>query len=202
MERLIYNIIYTNIIDIFNNPILFFPSNNYNVKTNISSIIKFLLYSGIIIFILTQNWKLLIVILVFVIVLKTFAKKAISFNEQLIEKNKSNFNCKKSTLNNPMGNIDSKENLKKEFCPLQENKMENNIKYNFYFNSNDLFEKENVTRPFITMPSQTHPNNLNNFTSYLYNFDALTCKTNSINCMFNNDLRYNKNTFLVKNQIK
>lgn len=53
-------------------------------------------------------------------------------------------------------------------------------------------------RPFITMPSQTHPNNINNFTSYLYNFDAPTCKTNGMNCMFNEDLRYHKNTFLTK----
>jgi hypothetical protein len=205
MERLIYDIIDKNIVDTFANPTLFVPSNNYNVKTNISSIIKFLLYSGIIIFILTQNWKLVIVILVFIIVLKFFSKKAISFNEKLIEKNKQKNDCKKSTLNNPTGNVllyDSNEILNKEFCPLQEKEMDDNIKYNFYFDSKDIWQSKNYMRSFITMPSQTHPNNLSKFTSYLYNFDAPTCKINGVNCMFNEDVRYHKNTFLEKKIIK
>lgn len=145
MERIIYDIINTNIIDTFNDPTLFFPSNNYNVKKNISSIIKFFLYSGIIILVLTQNWKIMIIIMVFVIVLKKFSKKAISFNEELIEKNNQITNCKKSTLNNPTGNAllyDSEEILNKKFCPLQEKEMDNNIKYNFYFDSKDLWQKK------------------------------------------------------------
>jgi len=53
-------------------------------------------------------------------------------------------------------------------------------------------------RSFITMPSQTHPNDIDKFLSYLYDFNSQTCKTDAVNCLFNDDLRYHKNDFLSK----
>lgn len=202
MDRLFYDIIDTHIIKTFIDPINFFPSNKQNIKSNISSIVKYLLYASIILMLLTNNWHLIILLIVFAIAIKITTKPIIKYNEERIEKQNNITNaCRKSTVDNPTGNVllyTPQDELGQAFCPLQEKEMDKNIKYNFYFDSKDIWQKRNNMRPFITMPSQTHPNDLDKFTTYLYNFKAPTCKTNAVNCMFNEDLRYHKNTFLDK----
>jgi hypothetical protein len=201
MDRIFYDIIDTNILKLFTNPTLFFPSNKYDIKTNIDSIIKFFIYISLIIILLTNNWKLVIVIIIFSLILKIFTYKSISLNNEIIKTNDIRLKCRKTTVDNPTGNVllyTPDNELDYNLCPLQETEMDNNIKYNFYFDSKDLFQKKNNMRPFITMPSQSHPNDIDKFTSYLYNFKGSTCKTGAVNCMFNEDLRYHKNEFLSK----
>lgn len=202
MDRLIYDIIDTNLIKIFNDPIVFFPSNKQNIKSNVSSSVKYLLYTSIIILLLTNNWHFAILLIILALCLKTVTKPAIEFNEERLNQQNNIINaCRKSTVDNPTGNVllyTPQEELNQSFCPLQEKEMDKNIKYNFYFDSKDIWQKKNNMRPFITMPSQSHPNDLDKFTTYLYNFKAPACKTNAVNCMFNEDLRYHKNTFLDK----
>jgi hypothetical protein len=201
MERIIYDIINTNIIKLFEKPTIFFPSNKFDIETNVNAIIKFLLYSSVIILFLTNNWKLPVVIIIFIIIFQIISKKSINVNNEMIEKNHINHKCRKSTVDNPMGNVllyTPINELNYKACPDQTDNMDKNIKNNIYFDSKDLFLKKNNIRPFITMPSQVHPNDINAYKTYLYNFEAPTCKTNGLNCMFTNDLRYNKNSFLDK----
>ena len=202
MDRLFYDIIDTHIIKTFNDPTIFFPSNKYNVKTNVFSIPKFFLYASLIILLVTNNWYLAIILVIFALVFRTITKPAIEYNESRLQQQNNIINaCRKSTVDNPTGNVllyTPQEELGQAFCPLQDKEMDKNIKYNFYFDERDLWQKKNNMRPFITMPSQTHPNDINKFTDYLYNFKAPTCKTNALNCVFNNDIRYHKNTFLAK----
>jgi hypothetical protein len=202
MDRIIYDIIDNNIIKLFDKATIFFPSFKYDVNTNIEAIVKFLLYSSIIILLLTNNWKLLVVIIIFTIIFKIFTHNSISLAyDEINKKNDIKYKCRKSTIDNPTGNVllyTPNTELDKKFCPNQDKEMDKNIKYNYYYNSSDLFQTKNNMRSFITMPSQTHPNNIDNFKSYLYNFEVPNCKYDSVNCMFNNDLRYHKNTFLDK----
>jgi hypothetical protein len=107
--------------------------------------------------------------------------------------------CRKSSINNPMGNsllYTPVDDLNLKLCKLQEKQIDDNVKFNVYNDSSDLFLKKNNIRSFITMPSQTHPNDIDSFKNYLYNFDHQTCKVDQINCMFNEDVRYHKTDFV------
>jgi len=201
MERIIYDTINTNIIQLFDNPTVFFQSNKFDIDTNINAIIKLLIYSTVVILFLTNNWKLSIIIIVFTFIFKIVFKKSVSVNNEIIEKNDIKYKCRKSTVDNPMSNVllyTPVDELSHKACPNQTEIMDKNIKNNIYYDSSDLFLKKNNIRPFITMPSQIYPNDIESFKNYLFNFEAPTCKTNGLDCMFTNDLRYNKNSFLDK----
>ena len=202
MDRIIYDLINTNIIQLFNNPTIFYPSSLFDVETNISSVIKFGLYASLIIILLTNNFKLAILIIIFIILLTIYSRKSVVTynnisNANFLENNK----CRKSTIDNPTANAllyTEQDELNYKMCANQDDDIDKNIKHNFYFDSHDLWFTRNNMRPFITMPSQTHPNDIDKFTSYLYNFKAPTCKTDALNCVFNDDVRYHKTNFIDK----
>jgi hypothetical protein len=167
----------------------FFPSKKYNTLENRDAIIKFLIYAAILIYIFQNDDKMIkiIVILIIVtyIVFKLINRRS---NEQ--------FNCRNTTLENPLGNILLYDtDYDKKVCDNNE-KIQNNLDYNVYYNSKDLFKKENnLRRQFIFMPSQTVPNDIQKFKENLYQFSNDTCKINSKNCMYNEDIRYHKKYF-------
>ncbi len=138
---------------------------------------------------MTQYWKLIIVLIITFIILNILMKM---MNDIKIQRElKAIPKCRKSTIDNPMGNVLlGDKNLDEKLCPNQN--INDNLTYNIYYNEEDLFKTKNNTRPFITMPSQTYPNDMEQFKKFLYNFDNPTCKLNSKNCMFNEDIRYHK----------
>jgi hypothetical protein len=99
--------------------------------------------------------------------------------------------CRKSTIDNPMGNVLLYDDYNSKLCSKED--IDTNLNYNYYYDSTDLFLKKNNTRSYITMPSQTHPNDIDKFKKYLYNFNNPSCKYNSIDCIINNDIKYYKN---------
>ena len=99
--------------------------------------------------------------------------------------------CRKSTIDNPMGNVLLYDDYNNKLCSKED--IDTNLNYNYYYNSTDLFLKKNNTRSYITMPSQTHPNDIDKFKKYLYNFNNPSCKYNSIDCIINNNIKYYKN---------
>lgn len=108
--------------------------------------------------------------------------------------------CKKSTIDNPMGNVllyTDIEDMDNKLCSNDKN-VDKNLKYNIYYYSRDLYSKGTNTRSFITMPSHTNPNDIKEYYKYLYYLDNPSCKVNSMNCMYNSDIRYHKNEFLIK----
>ena len=184
--------IYNNILNILGDPIIFFPSSNNDLKENKNAMIKYILYVIIVIGILTQNWKLIILLVVVLIVLEIYMNQMININKEKIHKPEI---CRKSTIDNPMGNVLlGDNNLDEKLCKNQ--KIDNNLNYNVYYNENDIFKTNNYLRPFITMPSQTHPNDIGQFKKYLYNFDNPTCKLNNLNCMYNEDIKYHKTDYI------
>jgi lipopolysaccharide export LptBFGC system permease protein LptF len=200
MERVVNDLLQNYISNYIGDPLLFFPSNKFNVETNSKAICKYLLYSALAISILTGNWKIVVVLIVALIILQIFTHTTIDAHNFLEDKKNAYKNkCRASTLDNPMGNLliyNDPDDYENKLCEHQEKKIDDNLKYNIYYDSKDLFQKKNNTRPFITMPSQTHPNNIDAFKKYLYDFNAPTCKLDSYNCMYNNDIRYHKNSFL------
>lgn len=108
---------------------------------------------------------------------------------------------KQSTHDNPMGNImlySAFDEYDKQFDHLQtENQINSNLEYNMYYDLTDIFKKKNNTRPFITMPSTTQPNDKNAYKEFLYDFKDDTCKLNSKNCMYNTNLKQNKSIFFA-----
>lgn len=166
----------------------FFPSKNYNTLENRDAIIKFLIYVAILIYIFQNDDKMIKIAIILIIV--TY----ISFN-LMNRKIDEQFNCRKTTLENPMGNILLYDtDYHKKVCDDNKN-IQNNLDYNVYYNSKDLFKRDNNLRQFITMPSQTIPNDIQKFKENLYQFNDDTCKINSKNCMYNEDIRYHKKYF-------
>jgi hypothetical protein len=197
-----YNQITSQIGEIFSDPASFIPTQNNNIETNKNAIIKYFIYAGIIIGILTQNWKLIIFFLACMIITQLVGSKMIYVKEYRKKEFDKKYNqCRKSTIDNPMGNVllyTPNDELDQKVCKFQDKQIEKNLRFNVYNDSSDLFLKKNNVRPFITMPSQTYPNDIDKFKKYLYYFDNPTCKTDTMNCMFNEDLRYHKNDFYDK----
>jgi hypothetical protein len=157
---------------------------------------------------MTKNYQIIIFLIILIIVFKIIKSNIIYQSNNLnldsnpnSNPNQQNIKCKKSTLDNPMGNpllYSSNDELNNTFCKSQDKLLDTNIKYNMYYNSADLFQKQNNTRSFITLPSQTYPNDINQYKKYLYSIDKPNCKIDGQNCMYNEDLRYHKNYYIGK----
>ena len=179
------------LINIFNNPLIFFPTSTQNFEQNKNAIIKFIIYSSIIILLFTGNISIFIICVIIAILIAITCNKIITAKQSFDIKNYDNNNkCRKSTIENPMGNIllyTPADKMNEKLCDNQEKKIEDNLTYNIYYDSHDLFNKKNNTRSFITMPSQTHPNDIDKFKKYVYFFGNPTCKSDGLDCMFNED---------------
>ena len=205
MENLLtkyYNQITSEIGEIFKDPTLFVPIINNDIKSNKNAIIKYLIYAGIIVGFLTQSWNLIIFFLVCLILTQLIGSKMISIKNNIKKNYEEKYTqCRKSTINNPMGNAllyTPVNELDQKVCKFQDKQMDQNLRYNIYNDSSDLFLKKNNVRPFITMPSQTYPNDIDKFKKFLYYFDNPSCKFDKMGCMYNEDLRYHKTDFYDK----
>jgi hypothetical protein len=149
------------------------------------------------ILIVLRSWNLVIFIsitILFIIFIRSILINSNNKNNKLMEK----MYCRKSDIHNPMGNVllyTKNDELEYNICPNED--VESKLRFNVYNDRKDLFLRRNNVRPFITMPSRYHPNDINNVKNNLYNFNESSCKLNGTNCMFNEDLRYHKNYFLT-----
>jgi hypothetical protein len=162
-----YNWISSNMNYIIDDPLKFVPSSKYDFEQNKNAIIKYILYAGIIIGIMTRNYKLVIMLfvsLIFIQIIGSNINSTKSESDKIINSRQNV--CRKSTINNPMGNTllyTSENELGQSLCKLQDKEIDKNLKYNVYYDSKDLFLKKNNTRSFITMPSQSHPNDIDKY---------------------------------------
>jgi len=187
-------------IEYFRDMMIFFPSRNLDWKQNKNSIIRFCVYLMIVIGFLTKNWNLVITLLVIAIIIEVSGSALIE-KKIIFDAQKNYKPCRKSTVENPMANVllyTDIDKMNQDVCHLQHDKIDKNLRYNVYYDSKDLFLKKQNLRSFITMPSDTHPNNFDQFKKYIYHLDNPTCKTDATNCMFNEDLRYHKSYFMAK----
>ena len=112
--------------------------------------------------------------------------------EEKIAAIKKHLSCRRSTINNPMANIlplDQEPSL--EACDDEpEEKIQNNLFWNYYEDENDLKAKTRL-RAFITMPITSIVNKRTNFLNFMYE-PKQKCKSDGIGCEDYRDLRYNK----------
>ena len=145
-----------------------------------------------------NRWDILIIFLVFISTSYLITSYIIDTNQNHNQKIDNQY-CRKSDINNPMGNVllyTHEDKLEYDICPNEN--IDSNLRFNIYNNSKDLFLRKNNIRPFITMPSIHHPNNIDNFKNNLYNFNDESCKLTGTNCMFNENIKYHKNYFITK----
>ncbi len=194
------NIIKKLIGDIFLEPYIFFPSKKNTAEQNKNAIIRFFLYASIIIIIITNNYKLVVLLIILIIIVQLIGSKVLSTRKTYdkIREDKEKI-CRKSDINNPLGNAllyTPIEELNLKLCRNEDDKIKSNLMHNVYNDSYDLFLKKNNLRSFITMPSQTHPNDIDSFKKYLYYFDNPSCKMNGLYCAVNEDLKYHKTNYM------
>lgn len=109
--------------------------------------------------------------------------------------------CTKPTDNNPFMNFllsDYIDNPNKPSACNIVNELDrdkinddatNKFNINLYRDLDDLFEKKNSQRQFYTTAVTTNPNDQKAFAEWLYKVPE-TCKTNQVNCLKYEDLRY------------
>jgi len=181
----------------------FFPIRNYNLDYNMYIIFRFLFYSFILILILSNNK--LIKIILFIILIITFIClyliESKNVNDIIYEEKINNFikeKCRKSTINNPMSNILNTmetDDLNLNNCDDKINNkklIDNNLSYNIYSNSTDLFDRKTNKNNFITI-NTSYPNDTKKFKEFLYNFNDNNCKNDGLICRTYDDIRYHKN---------
>ena len=69
-------------------------------------------------------------------------------------------------------------------------KISDNLNYNFYRNESDLYNQKNGNSVFVTNSNTIHPNNLDEVKNFLYNIESNNCKTGGVNCMNWYDIKY------------
>lgn len=175
----------------------FFPNSKYKYYRNINSIIRLLIYSIISLLIYGGNKELILFIIILLIIINLIGKikfNNININNQI----KKEIKCRKSTINNPMSNIlitMNNEELNIPACNENINSkklIEENLNYNVYYNSKDLFKKKTGNIKYVKNPSSIYPNNNKEYLNYLYDLNSNNCKINSKNCIGWYDVKYNK----------
>ena len=174
----------------------FFPKDNRLSNKNIYSIFRFLLYSFIIILLISDKYKLklLLFIILFIffislILLEDKDDKSIKniLYEDEINKFKT-ITCRKSTINNPMSNILNtmdEQQLDMNICNENINNdklIEDNLTYNLYSYSTDLYDRKTNKNKFISINNNNYPNNITDYKQFLYNFNDNNCKVDSMMC--------------------
>lgn len=184
-EFWIYNpsILFTKISDIF-------PSETTNTFNAISrywlvTFIIFLIFSN-------YKWSYLCGIGFIVTTFLGYIYTKDMIREEKIKYIKKHQSCRRSTINNPMGNLlplDPQSHL--EACDDEpQEKIHDNLFWEFYEDQDNLTAKTKL-RAFITMPITSIVNKRKDFLNFMYQ-PTLKCKTDGIGCYDYRDLRFNK----------
>ena len=154
---------------------------------DIDLIIKILIILIIILF--TLNEPIYICLIIFILLILNNNIKQKKINKKI---------CRNSTINNPYGNIlitTDENKLNIDSCNIKDEIIQNNVEYNHYFNSNDLFKNKNNNRVYIKYKTK-YPNDLNEFIDNLYKSDDKICKLNSYDCGKKNSLKFDRYNYI------
>lgn len=113
--------------------------------------------------------------------------------EDKIKQIKTHLQCRRSTINNPMGNLmplDEEPNIEACLDEPQE-KIDNNLYYEFYEDEDDLTAKTRL-RSFITMPVTSLIGDRKSFLEFAYGENMSRCKHDGVRCERSRDIRYSK----------
>lgn len=192
----------------------FVPNSDNNEIENLNSIVRFGIYSSILLAIYNRNAKYLFLfiipfILTYILYLYLDLESSIeNFNNTLnaqVDTDKYTL----PTLNNPMMNVmvneytKSKDDIdyetdRKEAYPVNDNSeeayyvkkdMENKLNFNVFKDISDIYNNKHSQRNFYTMPNTTVPNDLNKFLDFVYDKEKRPiCKNNRYYCNIYNSM--------------
>jgi hypothetical protein len=182
----------------------FFPTPNMTYHEKINSIIRFTLYLVIILILFKNNYRVLYILVI--VLLLTYGMSLIenvenekekeSFKKQNLAVSKSTKKeCVKPTTENPFMNVlltDYKEGSKrnnKEACDIDNKNVVKNMKDKYderlFRSVDDIYMNNSGDRQFYTMPVTDIVNDQTGFAKWLYDRGP-TCKQGNIEQCFNN----------------
>jgi len=183
------------------------PDTSFDLNRKLNSIMRFCIYFSIISFILNGNSTSFFVAFIAMIVTIFIYKNQINKSNKLVESMsldlKTDNECIKPTLNNPLMNLnlyDINKNGDKGACSLVSNKnIENEVKnildIGLPKGSGDIYNNNNGQREFYTTPNTKPAADVETFRDWCYQTPK-TCKEgNGLQCSANitNDLTRNYN---------
>jgi len=168
-----------------------YPTDTNN---NINAISRYFLITSIIFIIFTSyKWAYICGIGFVLTTLIGYIYTKNEDREDKIKKIKKHLECRRSTINNPMGNLvplDEEQNIEACLDEPQE-KIDYNLYYEFYEDENNINSKKKL-RNFITMPVTSLLSNRKSFLEFTYEENKLKCKYDGVGCERLRDIRYSK----------
>lgn len=190
----------------------FFPTMDMTLEEQLNSVVRFSIYSGILLYLYNENYLMLYIPIVGFALTKVIydVRKTNNTNEKMLneevpdEKEEENNiieldgkECIKPTKDNPFMNPNHTDNMenKVESCPSDNKgiREEMNEKFmnNLYQDVSDVFGRNTSSRQFYTMPNTQYPNNQHDFAKWLYGSTG-QCKSVDLNKCIHKDLRQNR----------
>lgn len=159
------------------------PSKNMTLEEKINAIVRFFIYFGIVLALVSSNYKYLffgivVCLLSFLIYEyeKTIKKEKTKFMDENNITIVNNDLCTKSTVDNPFMNnsiLDYSDNPNRpKACDIENEDIkeivESNFNKNLFKNVSDLYGKMSSQRQYYTMPSTTIPNDRDKFMNWCF----------------------------------
>jgi hypothetical protein len=193
----------------------FFPVLTMTNNEKMNAIMRFTIYSTVILLLYHKNLNVLLIPF-FVSLVTLYVYKFNNVEDKTIEKeNFTLFECQAPSDNNPFMNTLVTDvgvyKPKKEACLVEqkEKEIENEFHKGLYKDINDIYDKNNSQRQFFTMPNTKEygikHGDTGKFANWLYNLGQPTCKedtkecTNSFTYFENDERRYPR--LLLKEEI-
>jgi hypothetical protein len=173
----------------------FFPSPKMTLEEKLNAIMRFGIYSSIILILLFKNYLYLYILIGFMIFTTLIYKFSNNDLKKKYQKEEFKpfyddipFGRTVPSKNNPFMNINlitdpkNKPEAAKSYNNEKiRNMIENNFDTNLYKDVGDLYSKSNNQREYYTMPSTTLPNDQTSFAKWCYLVPP-TCKENTLYC--------------------
>lgn len=193
----------------------FFPTANMSFEERLNAITRLSVYLGLVLFLYTtRRWTLYIPMVGHAVAILIYRSRypdggaapavttdrdSFRYNEHYNAdgetKTLKREGCTAPTRNNPFMNVMMDEwtgdPTRPQACAADreiKDNIEDHFNYNLYKDVNDVFNKNNGQRQFMTMPYTTIPNDQTNFAKWLYAVPT-TCKEDSTNCLRREDVR-------------
>jgi hypothetical protein len=169
----------------------FIPLKDFTLEETLNSLMRFSIYSTLLMFIFFDEWRLL---------LFPFFMSGITIYFYYSHRDYYTFDrepvtlCHETNANNPMMNLLVTDYAydpdRKEACDYKHATQEirQNLDNGRYQNNFDILDTDAYERQWYTMPSTTIPNDQESFANWLYK-EQDTCKTNIESCKVNDDIR-------------
>lgn len=192
--------------------LIFFPHKDLSIIENLNAIIRFSIYTSLVLSLYHRNTNYMILSLIsFVITYIIYYTldlfdSDIRLNKYGIDTSlleKENYTL--PTLNNPVMNVqvtdyNTKNRINKGAYPINDNSveahyvkkdMQSKLNRGVFRDVSDIYNNKHSQRQFMPMPNTNVPNDMNKFRDFLFKDMPESCKENRFNCMRFDDPRRN-----------